>query len=468
MLKQLRDRYATISHQMKSLASANETFNDSQRSEWNSLEQHLSDVEAQIRWAEKSEANVGPDPLVQEQRDRSQFDQGRKAFDLGNDDPNRPLTEYERTAAFNAWALGIHAKDEVGIRAAKRLGIDLRNNQLDWSLDRGVTNDGMPLKAPKSLADVRENSRIRREVRQAEVDRYRDNPERRAQSVGTTTEGGFTVPDEMMAALEESLLAWGGMRQVASIITTATGADMPVPMVNDTSQKGAILAENTAASDQDLVFAQKVFKAYKYSSKVVKCSVELMQDSSINLPQFLGSALGTRIGRITNDHFTTGDGSSKPGGILTRAGNSSITSASGTSLVFGEPLALLHSVDPAYRTGASFMAHDSTVLKLRSMVDGQSRPVWEPALQLGQPGTLYGYPVVTNQSMPEFALSAKALIFGQLSKYVIRDVQGITILRLDERYAEAHQVAFLGFARHDGDLLDAGTDPVKYLTMKSS
>jgi len=239
-------------------------------------------------------------------------------------------------------------------------------------------------------------------------------------------------------------------------------------MVNDTSQKGAILAENTAASDQDLVFAQKVFKAYKYSSKVVKCSVELMQDSSINLPQFLGSALGTRIGRITNDHFTTGDGSSKPGGVVTRAGNSSITSASGTSLVFGEPLALLHSVDPAYRTGASFMAHDSTVLKLRSMVDGQSRPVWEPALQVGQPGTLYGYPVVTNQSMPEFALSAKALIFGQLSKYVIRDVQGITILRLDERYAEAHQVAFLGFARHDGDLLDAGTDPVKYLTMKAS
>ena len=37
--------------------------------------------------------------------------------------------------------------------------------------------------------------------------------------------------------------------------------------------------------------------------------------------------------------------------------------------------------------------------------------------------------------------------------------------RLDERYAELGVVAFLAFSRHDGDLLDAGTNPVKYLTM---
>lgn len=465
MLKQLRDRYAGISGQMKQLAASNESFNDSQRSEWNSLEQQLADVESQIRWAEKSEANVGTDPVVQEQRDRIEFGKRQKSFDVSNDDPNRPLSEYERTAAFSAWALGIHCKDEVGIRAAKRMGIDLRNNKLEWNCDRGVTTDGMPIKPAKTAQEARENSRKRRETQQRLVEEYRDNPERRAQSVGTTTAGGFSVPDEMMAALEESLLAWGGMRQVATVISTNTGADMPIPLVDDTSNKGAILAENTAAAeDADIVFAQKVMKAYKYSSKLIRCSVELMQDSAINLPQFLGSALGTRIGRITNDHFTTGTGSSQPGGIVTRAGNSSVTVATAGTMIFSEPLRLLHSVDPAYRNGAAFMAHDSTVLKLRSMVDGQSRPVWEPALQVGQPGTLYGYPVYTNQSMASYAAAAKVLIFGQLSKYLIRDVQGITILRLDERYAESHQVGFLGFSRHDGDLLDAGTDPVKYLT----
>ena len=59
------------------------------------------------------------------------------------------------------------------------------------------------------------------------------------------------------------------------------------------------------------------------------------------------------------------------------------------------------------------------------------------------------------------AANAKSVVFGDLSKYLIRDVLGITLLRLEERYAEYHQSAFLGFARMDGDLLDAGTNPVK-------
>mgnify|MGYP001114912750 CR=1 FL=1 len=48
---------------------------------------------------------------------------------------------------------------------------------------------------------------------------------------------------------------------------------------------------------------------------------------------------------------------------------------------------------------------------------------------------------------------------------IIRDVVGVTLLRLDERYADYHQVAFLAFARSDGNLLNAGTNPVKHLAL---
>ena len=36
-------------------------------------------------------------------------------------------------------------------------------------------------------------------------------------------------------------------------------------------------------------------------------------------------------------------------------------------------------------------------------------------------------------------------------------------MRLNERYADYGQVAFIGFARYDGNLVDAGTHPVNYL-----
>jgi len=60
------------------------------------------------------------------------------------------------------------------------------------------------------------------------------------------------------------------------------------------------------------------------------------------------------------------------------------------------------------------------------------------------------------------AANAKSILFGDLSKYQIREVTDVVMLRLNERYAEAHQVAFLAFQRSDGDLVDAGTNPVKH------
>jgi HK97 family phage major capsid protein len=78
------------------------------------------------------------------------------------------------------------------------------------------------------------------------------------------------------------------------------------------------------------------------------------------------------------------------------------------------------------------------------------------------PDSILGYPYVINQSMTAPATSVKSILFGDLSKYLVRDVRDFTLIRLDERFAEYHQVAFLAFSRHDGDLLDAGTDPVKY------
>lgn len=464
MLKNLRDKYGAIAGRMRAMAADDSAFTEEQRTEWNTLEQQLADVERQIKFAEQVETNSNPaDAVLQEQRDRANFEARRKSSDPDNADPNRPITQLERLQAFSAWALGVHARDEAGLRAARRCGIDLRSGQLSWKLDRGRDVDGNEIEPARSVKELRDQQRRRNEAERYALAEYRANPEYRAQSVGTASAGGNTVPDAAMMALEESMLAWGGMRRVATIRATDTGAPLPVPTVDDTGNKGAIVAENTAVTEQDLAFGQKTLGAFKYTSKMVRCSVELMQDSAVNLAQYLGAQLGTRIGRITNDHFTTGVGTTTPWGIVTRAGDSTLTATAGTPL-FSDILKLVHSVDPAYRDGAAFMVHDTGLLKLRSMVDGQSRPIWEPSIQVGEPSTLYGYPVIVNQSMPTWAATNKALIFGALNTYMIRDVREITIMRLDERYAELAQVAFLGFSRHDGDLLDAGTDPVKYLT----
>lgn len=326
-------------------------------------------------------------------------------------------------------------------KAAERIGLDLRNRMLTLNLST---------RAPRNLAEAR---------------RW----EERAQTV-TTTGGGYVIPDEMMRALEVALLWYGPMRQASTVIRTETGADLPIPTVNDTGNVGAILDINTQVTNQDVAFGQLVLHAFKYTSKQVLVPVELMQDNAINLPQFLGEALGERIGRIQNTHFTTGAGTTLPFGLVTRAvsGNAP-TGSVAAGFKYADMVDLEHSVDIAYRRqGASFMCNDVVIARLKKLLDTAGRPIWQPAdsagMMAGAPNTLLGYPVWTNNDMSTATTTGtKAVLFGALGKYLIRDTLGITLLRLDERYADYHQVAFLAFARADGDLLNAGTNPVKYM-----
>ena len=340
----------------------------------------------------------------------------------------------DRALALRGW-LGFHSVNGASNEqrnAAQRSGLELGNNRLSFKLNA---------KAPKSQAEAR------------------------AQSL-TAAAGGYTVPQGFINQLEASLLAFGGMREVATILRTAEGNDLPIPTVSDHSNVGAILAENTQVSEQDITFAQITLKAYKYSSKLIRVSSELLQDSAIDLESFIGGALGERIARIFNTHATTGDNSSKPQGIS--ASGAGKTAAAVDAITFAELLDLQHSLDPAYRANAKFMMHDSTFKLVRKLVDDQNRPIFMNDLSATSPGTLFGVPVVINQDVATVAAGAKAIYYGDFSKYIIRDVQDFTLLRLEERYADYHQVGFVGFSRHDGRILDAGTDPIKHMVMAAS
>lgn len=284
-----------------------------------------------------------------------------------------------------------------------------------------------------------------------------------AQSVGTTTAGGFLVPQSFSDRLEVAMKFFGGMLQEAETIDTDNGADLPWPTVNDTTQTGALLAENATIAAQDITFASITLKAYMYTSKLIAVSFQLMQDSFTNVDNLVADLAGQRLGRILNTHFTTGTGSSQPNGVVTAAtlGKTGTTGQT-TSVIYDDLVDLVYSVDKAYRPGAKWMAADSSIKVVMKLKDGQSRPIWQPSVQAGQPDLLMGYPVVVNNDVAAMAANAKSILFGEFKKYKIRRAQGISLLRLNERYADNLQVGFFAFGRFDGNLIDAGTNPVKY------
>jgi len=290
--------------------------------------------------------------------------------------------------------------------------------------------------------------------------------EARAQAAGTDSAGGYTVPEGFQAEIVRSMQAFGPMLEpgVTRQIPTDSGNPLPWPTLDDTSNKGALLAENTQASEQDLTFGQKQLDAYTYTSKIVRVSLQLLQDSAFDMNSLLRDVFGERIGRIANEHLTTGTGSSQPNGILTAstAGN---TAASATAIDFDDVIDLVHGVDPAYRglPSARFMFHDNILQAIRKLKDGNSNYIWQPAdVRSGSPSNILGYPYTINQDMTStITTTDKTMLFGAFEKYVVRRVQQFQMLRLVERYADYLQVGFIGFARLDGELVD--TAAVKHL-----
>lgn len=285
----------------------------------------------------------------------------------------------------------------------------------------------------------------------------------RAQVVGTNNVGGYTVPQGFWSDVIGAMKDFTGVVDAnPRFIDTDEGRALPIPMSDDTANIATLIAENTAATDLDVPFDQVTMNAYKYTTRLVKISAELLQDSGVDIEGYITSRFGERLGRGWNAAWTTGTGSSQPQGVVTGSVLGK-TAAAVAAVTSNEILDLIHSVDPAYRPGARLMFHDSTLKAILQLADSQNRPLFQPSYRDAAPATIHGYPFSINQSMATMASTAKFMLFGNFQNFWIRRVKNLAVRRLVERYAESDVIAFVGFARMDSKLINAGQNPIKHM-----
>lgn len=296
--------------------------------------------------------------------------------------------------------------------------------------------------------------------------RARVSPDiRAAMSTTTGSEGGFTVATEWYRQLTEALKAWGGIRNVATVFQTSTGAAMNFPAADATSEEGAIVGQNaTVGSALDTTFSNISMDVYKYTSRPIAVPFELIQDSMFDIEAYIRRVLTTRLGRITAKHFTTGTGTAQPRGIVTAmsVGRTGTTGQT-TTVTYDDLVRLEHSVDPAYRgrPGVGWLMHDNSVMAVRLIKDTSGRPIFVPGYEQGNPGgapdRLLGRPINISQEMPVMAANAKSIGFGDFKEYMIREVMDLTLFRMaDSKYIENGQIGFVAFNRQGGNLIDVG------------
>ena len=429
-MQDLQEERNRLAEQIQELGERQADWSAEDREKWDVLNAEYERVDEE-RNATQEALNVAAKlEAIKGAEDRANYE-AEKAGD-------GRITEAVKRDAMRAWALfqsGVNI--DANLReAAHRCGVDPRSNYFEHTL--------------------RNNSGS-----------YSHNGfgnEYRAQSVGTNAEGGFLVPEGFASALESALLQYGSILRVATVMNTASGNDIPMPTVNDTSNAGALLSENTQVSEQDVTYGSVTLGSYKLTSKLIRVSSELMMDANWDMGSQLGRMIGERIARGAASYFATGTGSSQPEGVVTGS-SLGVTAASATAVTFDEIIDLINSVDPAYQMSGSFglAMNNSTKAAIRKLKDSNGQYLWQAGLTANDPDTILGKPVIVLQEMSDISSGEKTILAGDFSKFIVRFSGPVRLARMDERYRDWDQTGFVGFSRVDSVVIDAGTNPIKHL-----
>ncbi|MGQ3001286.1 MAG: phage major capsid protein [Hydrogenophaga sp.] len=286
---------------------------------------------------------------------------------------------------------------------------------------------------------------------------------RNAMSTTTGSEGGHTVQPVVASPLIETMKDYGGIRRVASQITTEKGGELSYPSSDGTAEEGEIVAQNVPANAADMTFGTVPLNTFKFGSRVIAIPIELLQDTSIDILALVYGRVRDRIGRIQNRMMTRdGTGTGSPFALVSAAGVGKVgTTGQTTSVIYDDLVDLTDSIDPAYMNDQLlFMFNQVMRRTIRKIKDTSGRPIWTPSYEAGAtaktPDLLLGYPVELNNHMPTPAANAKSISFGDHSKYMVRDAMEVTLFRFeDSAFLTKGQVGFLAWSRAGGNLLDA-------------
>tara|TARA_R110000824_G_scaffold10010_4_gene44351 strand:+ start:223 stop:1494 length:1272 start_codon:yes stop_codon:yes gene_type:complete len=272
-----------------------------------------------------------------------------------------------------------------------------------------------------------------------------------AQTVGTNSEGGFTVPAPLAAELINLLDSYGVARNVCkrvvmgaptwSVPKLASGSTVYYP------------AEAAAITESALAFSQITLTAVKMAS-LVKMSTEISEDSLISMADTIVQDIAWSFSKAEDDNLFTG-GSLYTGGIEADASiaDTNIAGALATGLTLADLVACQVAVGSERGLNHEWYFNatlwNGTIRELLNAGGG----ITSDHLVSGVKPTLFGYPVNLVNAMPGNAASTIGDligVFGDLKvSHYFGDRRNLSFKVLNELFAVNDQVGIVATQRVD-------------------
>jgi HK97 family phage major capsid protein len=284
--------------------------------------------------------------------------------------------------------------------------------------------------------------------------------QRKSLNQSTDAGGGLFVPEDFQATVIKKVSNIVGVGAFVSSITTSRDV-VRWPKVNYTTDDidNSALSitwedDEVSATTTDPTPIGSISIPVKKARGLVLVDRELLEDSAIDVVQLLSNLISDKIAVERDRVVTVGSGGKKPEGFMTNADISTVNSGSSGAFLMDGIFDLVYNLPEQYSDNAQFMCKRLSMGLIRKLKDGQGRYLWEPSTQIGTPATLAGYPIRANEHIAAAAAASKSLVFADFKRlYMLVNKAGLSVQRLDEKYADTDQVGFIFRLRMGGGVV---------------
>lgn len=296
--------------------------------------------------------------------------------------------------------------------------------------------------------------------------------EAKALSAGSGPDGGYLTPASVEREVLARLGAISPLRGLASV-RLISGASYKGAVTKTAPVTGWVSETANRPQTNSPVLEELDFPALELYA-LPAATQTLLDDAVVNIEEWLVSEIETAFAEQESKAFVVGTGTGQPKGVLSYAtvGHDAWSwgklGATVTGVSAGFPASnpadvlidLIYSLKASYRQNAAFLLNRKTQSAVRKLKDADGHYVWQPPATADQAASLFSFPVVESEDMPDIGANSLSVAFGDFRRgYLIVDRAGVRVLR--DPYSAKPYVLFYTTKRVGGGVQDF--DAIKLL-----
>ncbi len=344
-----------------------------------------------------------------------------------------------------------------------RATLEKRLNDIEAAVKRGAMgggktgNDADPAQVEVKAAMVRYLRSCNPDQLEAMKAKHGSrHGEVKALTVNSDPDGGYHVISDMSGQVATKVFETSDMRAIASVQAIATDALEGWDDIDEADGEW-VGEETTPAANSDTPQMGKWRIPVHEMATRPKASNKILEDANIDIEAWLMRKVTEKFGRMENTAFVSGNGTTRPRGILTYDSGTSWKQIQqilmGTAPDEDDLIDIIQSLKDTYRANGTWIFNRLTTGYIRKLKDDEGRMLWRPGLEQGQPDRLLGYPIKEFSDMPDIADGAIPMGFGDFKRgYQIVDRLGFAVLR--DPFTAKPYVEFYCRRRVGGDVVN--------------